>query len=139
VGGAGLATQPPLDKPMLFIRCAVYSLPSLSLCWTHFQSEGSCCSACLLPPAFGTAIVMQDYADVSALLYTLRVVLGNAGLPTRPSVCCQCFLPFLLLNTRHTSKILCLLVALTLPRQSICGFFHDSVCSAFLLLVAGLC
>jgi hypothetical protein len=26
----------------------------------------------------------QDYADVSALLYTLRVVLGDGGLPTRP-------------------------------------------------------
>jgi hypothetical protein len=27
---------------------------------------------------------LQDYADVSALLYTLRVVLGDGGLPTRP-------------------------------------------------------
>lgn len=27
---------------------------------------------------------VQDYSDVSALLYTLRAVLGDGGLPTRP-------------------------------------------------------
>jgi hypothetical protein len=28
--------------------------------------------------------MLQDYADVSALLYTLRAVLGDGGLPTTP-------------------------------------------------------
>lgn len=58
------------------------------------MGDCACCSA-----AAGDWVLpspLQEYSDVSALLYTLRVVLGDGALPTRPpgselaSLSCDC-------------------------------------------------
>jgi hypothetical protein len=75
LGDGGLPTRPPTPPPN-----SKLTNPTCRALRMNTRCR-------LLLPANGcfAGAILQDYADVSALLYTLRVVLGDADLPTKPT------------------------------------------------------